>query len=806
MKNLVCAVACVAQAVAFAANTWYVDDDWYGKGGDGSAERPYGTIQDAVSASTTLAGDTILVAPGTYAHGSANAYGHNWRVHVSKADLTIRATGGRDVTFIVGQAPDDPSTPYGAGAIAGVCAYGVDGFILDGFTVSDCHMLSDAIGSAVYGKSRAATHIFSCAFVRNYSKSGCVWQASVHRSLVKGNFVHSSADNPSSGIRDCDAEHCLLIGNDCYAAYSGSIYNCTILGNKRVCVGYPSRGMNLIIGKQTDSNTFYNWSGTPFCLSNSVTTATQGSTFSGSYVEGENAYEVNLDEVFVAPAFGDYGVLEGSPAALRGDPKHLTDWLALPQGRDPADDPGRYSTFRDYNGNPVDVTAARINAGAIQNVLVAKGQMGLVRFSGSGFAVDGRAVAPLFASFNWAYTIPTQWCLTATSPETAPLSCVKDSVLGRYRFAGFDGRIVVSTAAAGTEQTLAVEVADDIHYVNPDPLVGSDGYDGTSPTNVPGTLQGPWRTLVMAGTNKTYAASGRHVVYCAAGTYDSGSASQSRVLVSTSNIHFVGAGAGESIVVGKEADEEDPDYPGTGLGSGALRCVYAENPTAGFTGFTFTGGRTVTTVNWPVGYAAFAYCGTVGFTESVITGNYGRYYVACGDVTLERCLFSGNGAVGGGSYSKTPVLVDEITVDDAGGQLVREDAGGAMVFSASPDVARPISGVTVNGRVRLFDGSGRVVIPYSELVGGGTVTIAPYDSCTWYVNAGGAHGEWAAGDDANTGFSRLSPKLTLKEGASKAVAGDTVLAAAGTYDQGVVEFKRNWWATTLQSTNLLARV
>ena len=50
---------------ACAANTWYVDDDNYGQEGlDGSSEKPYGTIQQAIDADTTQTGDTIKVRPG----------------------------------------------------------------------------------------------------------------------------------------------------------------------------------------------------------------------------------------------------------------------------------------------------------------------------------------------------------------------------------------------------------------------------------------------------------------------------------------------------------------------------------------------------------------------------------------------------------------------------------------------------------------------------------------------------------------------------------------------------------------------
>ena len=64
--NIAFAFALLATFTANAANTWYVDDDNYGKEGlDGtSKEKAFGTIQDAIDAATTKAGDTIKVYPG----------------------------------------------------------------------------------------------------------------------------------------------------------------------------------------------------------------------------------------------------------------------------------------------------------------------------------------------------------------------------------------------------------------------------------------------------------------------------------------------------------------------------------------------------------------------------------------------------------------------------------------------------------------------------------------------------------------------------------------------------------------------
>ena len=140
MKTVVVAIAALFGLQALAeGNTWYVDNDNYGKPGmDGTKpETAYGTIQDAITNKTTEAGDTILVLPGVYDQGVARATASGGksrltRVFVTKANLTVRSTKGPDVTHIVGR--------FGAGAgedgddISCVCVSGKS-CVLDGFTL-----------------------------------------------------------------------------------------------------------------------------------------------------------------------------------------------------------------------------------------------------------------------------------------------------------------------------------------------------------------------------------------------------------------------------------------------------------------------------------------------------------------------------------------------------------------------------------------------------------------------------------------------------------------------------------------------
>ena len=135
-RVVVCGLALVGLTLA-AANTWYVDDAKYGASGTGkSLQTAFGTIQEAVTAAS--AGDTVLVAPGTYSRGASKASGDNTssRVVINK-NITVKSIEGADKTVIVG-APDFTNEPlHGLGENAIRCvAMSATGSVLEGFTLT----------------------------------------------------------------------------------------------------------------------------------------------------------------------------------------------------------------------------------------------------------------------------------------------------------------------------------------------------------------------------------------------------------------------------------------------------------------------------------------------------------------------------------------------------------------------------------------------------------------------------------------------------------------------------------------------
>ena len=122
MKNLIGILVAGMAMSSVAANTWWVDDDNFGKGGlDGkSAKTAYGTIQDALNDAKFEEGDTVKVLPGVYDQGGAylETAGVTNRVLITKK-CTIISTDGKSVTHIVGK--KDTSNAYGLGSAAVRC-------------------------------------------------------------------------------------------------------------------------------------------------------------------------------------------------------------------------------------------------------------------------------------------------------------------------------------------------------------------------------------------------------------------------------------------------------------------------------------------------------------------------------------------------------------------------------------------------------------------------------------------------------------------------------------------------------------
>jgi hypothetical protein len=139
MRPLALAAALLAALPCTAQSTWYVDVDATPPG-DGSAAAPYASIQYAVEQPTTLWGDHVIVAPGTYVES----------VDAPRA-VRLRSSGGPLVTHVL---PGDPSD-------AAVISVRTSSWV-DGFTVTRDTFSPGQVGIRTVDCPQTAYVIRSC--------------------------------------------------------------------------------------------------------------------------------------------------------------------------------------------------------------------------------------------------------------------------------------------------------------------------------------------------------------------------------------------------------------------------------------------------------------------------------------------------------------------------------------------------------------------------------------------------------------------------------------------------------------------
>lgn len=176
---------------------------------------------DVVNTAMTNAAPRIVrVSNGTY-------YLTN-QVQITNA-LTLQSINGRDVTVINGNYPNNTNR----------CLYIVDGGILDGFTVTNAHVI-DKHGGGIFAQ-RGVT-------IRNCRITGCSITNSAGDKTYYGGGVYIDGNVI---MTDCE-----VIGNVNYAYYGGGIYgtvgvlvsNCVVAENRTYASpAYEAYGAGILI-------------------------------------------------------------------------------------------------------------------------------------------------------------------------------------------------------------------------------------------------------------------------------------------------------------------------------------------------------------------------------------------------------------------------------------------------------------------------------------------------------------------------------------------------------------------------------
>ena len=162
-------------------------------------------LQNAIN--SAVAGDVLLVAPGTYSPIDTN----------NKA-IRIEGTGSVAATIINGNGTQR----------CAMLGYGT-ATILNGFTLKNGNVSSGSGGGSSGGT------LNNCILMDNNAlDGGGAYNGTLNNCILKGNVANSSINPYGGGSYSCTLNNCLLTGNTAACgggSYGGTLKNCTLAGN-----------------------------------------------------------------------------------------------------------------------------------------------------------------------------------------------------------------------------------------------------------------------------------------------------------------------------------------------------------------------------------------------------------------------------------------------------------------------------------------------------------------------------------------------------------------------------------------------
>ncbi|MHC4908811.1 MAG: LamG-like jellyroll fold domain-containing protein [Planctomycetota bacterium] len=372
--------ALLLAAPALAQTTWHVDDDACPGPGTGTPSDPFCSIQDAIDAAA--AGDTVIVAPGTYPPFEI----------VEKA-IVVRSTEPTDAAVvsstIISGDWSDPTPNISIEALEGAAPV-VSGFSVIGGsqgiaalgmpTITRCVVQGAEWGMILFGGPATVTH----CVIRDSSPSH--WQEGggmlvgwglpviVNCSFIDNQGTYGGAIRQQSE-GDLALTNCLFAGNA--AEFGGAISlpsfsptanvhadNCTFTGNDALLAGDVVHGGDSSPGWVNLTNCIVWANGAVFPTTldfdGDIGVAAQNSVLSEApQIDGGG--NMIADPNFVAPSSGDYRLLFGSPAIGAGDSTALPADAADVDGDGVVDEP----LPLDLAGNPR-VAYATLDMGAYE--------------------------------------------------------------------------------------------------------------------------------------------------------------------------------------------------------------------------------------------------------------------------------------------------------------------------------------------------------------------------------------------------------------------------------------------------------
>ena len=578
----------------FAAE-WFVDDDAVAADADGSASKPFKTIQEAVARAAS--GDTIHVAEGRYSSSSGRVEESTpCESVVIVKDKKLHIIGaGRGKSVIAGSRDPEAGDAYASraeganeGDYAVRCVYvtGEDsaGTIVEGFTLCDGETMTTGdssgtgnAGGGLYADSKDV-YLVDCDVVHCAGKYGSpIYKGTAVRCLFDNNYGTGGPGGYRCRLINCVVTRSCIAGSSTAVLFESEIYNCTVVDNKATWTLHTKddRAYNSILMLSANA--------TAYRETNKVEAVVANCVLASQSSKGN----VQL----MGPAVGDWRLLPDSDAIGAGIASHLSS-LSLPEDVD---------VFKDFTGSQIVPDAnGRINAGAVQSVgTPAAGGLWFEK----AIEVNGRkSKNARAATYVYPDVFPTQYCVRAVLKEGESLyrlmrrSPYTGKTHGDYPSAvpQLDGRMwLMPPVDASLMVTNEAQLATTVLWV--DAEKGKDDWGGEVEDQ--GSANHPYATI-QAAVDAVGTDSGTYgLVRVMPGVYSNGVSEvedfgRFRLSAAGKLVRIVAEkGPAHTVICGNpDPDTEDSGDDTAGLGPNAVKCVYLKGRNEYLQGFTLLDG------------------------------------------------------------------------------------------------------------------------------------------------------------------------------------------------------------------------